>query len=211
MSQLSKSTFDTTYVNTSGTFQDNTTRNIDEGDLRQFSDDIVDSAMFLSDNFIDEDSFASDSATKAPSQQSTKAYIASQIGSISNSVSVLIDTADILTGNSVPYQVIAAPGAGMIIQPVSIEVSYDFVSAAFATNTVIVFTINGVEVTVTNTTLIAQTADYVAIILPVAVQSSVATLANQPLKFFVKTGDPTGGGNSAIRVNILYRTISTVV
>jgi hypothetical protein len=43
--------------------------------MRQFKTDLKDSAMFLSDNFIDEDSFASDSATKAPSQQSVKAYV----------------------------------------------------------------------------------------------------------------------------------------
>jgi hypothetical protein len=80
MAQLSKSTFGSTYSNPSGTFQTNTTRDITESDLQTFSDDIADSAMFLDDNFIDEDSFATDSATKAPSQQSVKAYVAAQIG-----------------------------------------------------------------------------------------------------------------------------------
>lgn len=51
MSQLSKATFETTYQNVSGTFADNTTRQITEGDMRQFADDIADSALFLDDAY----------------------------------------------------------------------------------------------------------------------------------------------------------------
>lgn len=51
MSILTKATFDVTYTNTSGTFADNTSRNISEGDLRQFADDIADSAVFYDDSY----------------------------------------------------------------------------------------------------------------------------------------------------------------
>lgn len=51
MAQLSKSTFDTTYTDVGGTFADNTTRQITEADMRQFSDDIGDSALFLDDAY----------------------------------------------------------------------------------------------------------------------------------------------------------------
>ena len=51
MSILTKATFDVTYTNTSGTFADNTSRNISEGDLRQFSDDIADSVVFYDDSY----------------------------------------------------------------------------------------------------------------------------------------------------------------
>ena len=51
MAQLSKASFDTTYQNSSGTFADNTTRLISEGDLRQFADDIADSTLFLDDAY----------------------------------------------------------------------------------------------------------------------------------------------------------------
>lgn len=82
MSQLSKTSFGNLYGTPSGTtFPDNTTGYISEGGMRQFGKDILDSAMFLSDNFIDEDSFASDSATKVPSQQSVKAYVDANAGS----------------------------------------------------------------------------------------------------------------------------------
>jgi hypothetical protein len=51
MSQLSKASFETTYQNSSGTFADNTTRNITAGNMRQFSDDIADSTLFLDDAY----------------------------------------------------------------------------------------------------------------------------------------------------------------
>lgn len=51
MSQLSKATFETTYQNSSGTFADNTTRQITEADMRQFADDIADSTLFLDDAY----------------------------------------------------------------------------------------------------------------------------------------------------------------
>ena len=72
MAQRSKTSFKTTKTTL---FADNTTGAISEGDCRNIFEDVADSAMFIDDNFIDEDSFASDSATKAPSQQSVKAYV----------------------------------------------------------------------------------------------------------------------------------------
>lgn len=51
MSQLSKASFETTYQDSSGTFADNTTRNITAGNMRQFSDDIADSTLFLDDAY----------------------------------------------------------------------------------------------------------------------------------------------------------------
>lgn len=38
---MDRATFETTYANSGGTFADNTTRAIDEGDLRQFATDIL--------------------------------------------------------------------------------------------------------------------------------------------------------------------------
>ena len=81
MSQLSKTSFGNLYGTPSGTtFPDNTTGDISEGDMRQFGKDILDSALFISDNFVDEDDMASDSATKVPSQQSVKAYVDDHVG-----------------------------------------------------------------------------------------------------------------------------------
>ena len=52
MSALSKSTFETTYQNSSGTFATNGTRNITGANMRQFADDIADSLLFI-DNAYD--------------------------------------------------------------------------------------------------------------------------------------------------------------
>lgn len=79
MAQLTKAAFDTKYVDPAGTFAVNNTRQIEEEDFQEFSEDTKDSAMFMNDNLLDEDDFASDSATAAPTQQSTAAYVASQI------------------------------------------------------------------------------------------------------------------------------------
>lgn len=82
MAQRNKTNFNALYGQPSGaTFPDNTSQEISESDMRDFGTDIKDSALFIDDNFIDEDSFASDSATKAPSQQSVKAYVDTQINS----------------------------------------------------------------------------------------------------------------------------------
>jgi len=64
MSALSKANFDTTYSNSSGTFADNTTRLISEGDLRQFADDIADSLLFI-DNAHDTIQFIIDGGGSA--------------------------------------------------------------------------------------------------------------------------------------------------
>lgn len=51
MSTLSRSTFETTYVNAAGTFADNSTRDISEGDMRQYADDVSDSTVFKNDDY----------------------------------------------------------------------------------------------------------------------------------------------------------------
>jgi hypothetical protein len=89
MSQLTKSDFDAKFTANTGAalFKDNTSGDITAEDVRTFADDIADTFLSISDNFIDEDSFVSDSATKVPSQQSVKAYIAAQIAGGSGAVS----------------------------------------------------------------------------------------------------------------------------
>jgi hypothetical protein len=101
MAQLTKAAFLSKYL---AIFADNATREITEQDLRDFREDLSDSSLFLDDNFIDEDSFASDSAVKAPSQQSVKAYVDGQVGStlrINNRVVELSGT-NTYTGGMTP-------------------------------------------------------------------------------------------------------------
>jgi hypothetical protein len=74
MTQRTKSAFGTLYGSSGTIFADNTIGDISASDQRDQGQDILDSAMFIQDNFIDEDSMVTDSATKSPSQQSSKAY-----------------------------------------------------------------------------------------------------------------------------------------
>ncbi|QDP51768.1 MAG: hypothetical protein GOVbin1578_31 [Prokaryotic dsDNA virus sp.] len=64
-------------LNAAGNVHDITTTNLSEGTNQYYTDTKADAR--IANNIIDEDSFATDSATRAPSQQSVKAYIAAQI------------------------------------------------------------------------------------------------------------------------------------
>lgn len=65
MSQLSKSTYESTYTQSgSGTFADNSTRNIGADDIRQFADDNADSLLFI-DNAHDTIQFIIDGGGSA--------------------------------------------------------------------------------------------------------------------------------------------------
>lgn len=82
ITEMNKTSFGNLYGTSGTSFADNTTGEISEGDMRAFGEGIKTSTMFIDDNFIDEDSFASDSATKAPSQKSTKAYIGTRVNAM---------------------------------------------------------------------------------------------------------------------------------
>ncbi|HYG02100.1 MAG TPA: hypothetical protein VD927_06610 [Chryseosolibacter sp.] len=71
MAQLNKTDFKAKWATL---FADNVSGDIGANDMRDLKEDISDSFLSIDDNFIDEDDMASDSATKAPSQQSVKAY-----------------------------------------------------------------------------------------------------------------------------------------
>lgn len=80
MAQRTRAQYKALY-GTSGTlFPDNTTGEISEADIRAFGEDGADSVLFKSDDLLDEDDMASDSATKVPSQQSVKAYVDAAVG-----------------------------------------------------------------------------------------------------------------------------------
>lgn len=59
----------------------NTSGLITASNSQDMFEDVADSFLNKTDHFIDEDSFASNSATKVPSQQSVKAYVDAQVSS----------------------------------------------------------------------------------------------------------------------------------
>jgi hypothetical protein len=129
MAILDKTTFETTYSDSAGTFQDNTVRAISEGDLRAFAQDIADSTLFY--------------------QNISTAFARN----------TTIDQSTMLTGFTSPIEVIPAQGIGIIIVPITFFVGIQYGSAAFATNTTFRFEINNVGVSATNTTIMTSTSD----------------------------------------------------
>lgn len=76
MATLNKASYEAKYNDAgTGIFKAGQSRGIGSEDARSLVEDEADSLLFREDDFIDEDSFASDSATKVPSQQSTKKYV----------------------------------------------------------------------------------------------------------------------------------------
>ncbi len=142
MSKLTPANFITTYADSAGVFADNTTRQITEGDMRTFAQDIADSALFK------------DGVSAAFTQATS------------------ITQSAMLTGNTTPITVITAPGAGIIINPIAFMVSIQYGSAAFATNTTFRFEINGVAVSSTNTTIMTSTANRTVIVPITAIDTT---------------------------------------
>lgn len=119
MAQKNKATFSSDYDTI---FATNTNRDISEADVRAFKDDIKDSALFFLDDLLDEDDFVSDSETKVPSQQSTKAYIASQLQGINYS-------AEITTGSGgAPATVLTIPIATGRTVAIHAQINSEWVS-----------------------------------------------------------------------------------
>lgn len=122
--------------------------------------------------------------------------------------SLTIPTAEVLTLNSVPVEIVAAPGAGYAVQVINAAFNIDFNSVAYATNTTL-------EV-VTNTATTAQvkceitsTSNQFGTLSSAVIGNPTETqiIENAALNVSVQTGDPTAG-NSDIEIKVLYRIIS---
>lgn len=87
MATLDKTTYEGKYNNAStGLFKDNTTHDIGADDGRSLVTDTKDSFLNFTDDVIDEDTMASNLATKVPTQQSVKAYVDAQVGAGGTSI-----------------------------------------------------------------------------------------------------------------------------
>ncbi len=113
-----------------------------------------------------------------------------------------ISTAQILTGNSVPVDIIAAPGANRVLVPVAAFVYYDYNSIAYATNVDFQLQING-RLVFNVASMLDQVADQFVLMSVTNSGVTSSTYANQALKFKVTTGDPTAG-NSPIYIKVVY-------
>lgn len=121
---------------------------------------------------------------------------------------VTIPHAEILTGNSVPVDLIAAAGAGQIIVPVFYVVYLYSTGSAYATNTDLSLYYEGAINIQTLTAFLANTAVTVA---TSEISSAVGDLVNKKIYVQVDTADPTGGvAGQYVRIKGYYKVISVL-
>jgi hypothetical protein len=135
--------------------------------------------------------------------------MSSGLGS-TQSVSVAIGSAQILAGNTTPVQLIAAPGAGLAIIPISAVVKYTYITAAYATNTTqsIYFDTLDIEDNrlISISTILEQTANKSAIVSASSPTNGNSIIANKALMWAIQNGNPTAG-SGRLDITVIYTTI----
>lgn len=122
--------------------------------------------------------------------------------------SLLIPSADVLQLNTTPQTIVAAQGAGTVIEVVSAFANIDFNSVAYATN----IDMQLITETAIDEQALAEINATVSQIgkfrlTHISAPSSTQLLDNQALTVTVLTGNPTAG-DSDITVYVLYRVIT---
>lgn len=129
-------------------------------------------------------------------------------GSDIRSTSLLIPTADVLQLNTTPQTIVAAQGAGTVIEVVSAFAKIDFNSVAYATNTNM-YIQSATATAPQGLTTINSTVSQINRFRLTDAGGAALTqiLENQDLQITVATGDPTAG-DSDITVYVLYRVVT---
>lgn len=140
---------------------------------------------------------------------SSWANMSSGLGS-TQSVSVAIGSAQILAGNTTPVQLIAAPGAGLAIIPISVVVKYTYITAAYATNTsqvIYLDTLSGSDnALILIQTMLAETSNKSAVRSANSPVDENSIIANKALMWAIETGNPTAG-SGRLDITVIYTTI----
>lgn len=123
-------------------------------------------------------------------------------------VSRSLSTAEILSANSSPVELVAAPGAGYAFIPYEAILVYDYNTAAFATNTDFFIRVGTTNSLNYGAAALTNTSDAIFRIAATNTSYSTASHANQNINFFIDTGNPTGGGTSSARIIVKYYKIT---
>src|SRR5690606_5187437 len=159
---------------------------------------------------IDEDDMASDSDTKAPTQQSVKAYVDAQVGSAGawQKVTIPVSSAEILALNTTPKRLIDNPGAGNGIIVDAVIFRKTGPTTAYATNTTMrVYLGSGA------TPVIDDVSDFLTE-SGARVQYSRSnsygntTVSGNHINLTVNGGNPTDGDGD-IEVDVIYMIVDT--
>ena len=137
------------------------------------------------------------------------ASMSSGLGS-TQSVTVAIGSAQILAGNTTPVQLIAAPGAGLAIIPISVVVKYTYITAAYATNTIQSIYFDTLDIGANNLidfgSILTETANKSAIRIVQSAIDENSVIANKALMWAIQNGNPTAG-SGRLNITVIYTTI----
>ena len=123
-------------------------------------------------------------------------------------VKLEIPTASVLTLNSVPIELIAAPGAGFAVELISVSMKMVFNSVAYATNTKLrIITTGATQEQVEFHTAVLSSASSTFNGISKASQSGTNLIENAAVNATVDVGDPTAG-DSDITIYATYRIIT---
>ncbi len=123
---------------------------------------------------------------------------------------VTIESADILTLNSTPVEIVAAPGAGKTIEVISVQGKMNFAGAAYATHTELdVFDTTSGDVLFKDTSILLAAAADINAQLPANANAGAGLEVTEDgsVSVTVAAGDPaTGGGD--LNLYITYKIIT---
>ncbi len=128
-------------------------------------------------------------------------------GVVIKEVKLDIASANVLTLNTMPIELIPAQGAGTAIEILSANLAMTFNSVAYAVNTNIELIAN-TGVSSQAKKIISQTVDSnVGFIIETGTSEGFQLVDNEPINVYVPTGNPTLG-NSDITIYATYRVIT---
>lgn len=115
----------------------------------------------------------------------------------------------ILALNSTPIELLPAPGAGMAYQIEDVYVRYNHVSAAYATNTTLIFRFGSNTTFASNSTILTSVANRTSYIVKAAAAGTTLEqiASNTNFLAIVGTGNPTGG-DGTIDIYVFYKTFT---
>lgn len=133
-----------------------------------------------------------------------------QVGGITEAVATFdIDTGKVLTLNSLPETVVAAPASGYYLEFVSATLWYDYAGAAFggiAAGEDLQFRIGTVPVSATceTTGFLNQANDEIREV-PAFCSADYEPAVATAMNLFLTAGDITAGGTSRLKGKVVYR------
>jgi hypothetical protein len=130
MTQISKTSYKNLYAIGGTTIQSGVINANSGLDLQTAFEDMTDSFLSIQDNFIDDDTMSTASATTAPSSESVKAYVDSLTLVKRARVQITGGSSTRSIGTS-PQTILAAPGSGFWYNIISVSITYDYGSAVY--------------------------------------------------------------------------------